>query len=137
VATGRKKKAETALASVLACGASPEVAAQKTGVSVRTVYRRLAEPTFRAAVDSVRIDMLRRTADMLSAASQPAIKTLLTLQESAASEAVRLGAARTVLEQGCRLRENVALQEQLAALEARLAMLLRCPDGTASVEGSP
>jgi hypothetical protein len=101
------------------------------------VYRRLAEPAFRARVDGLRADVLRREVDMLTAAGQAAIKTLVTLQGTAASEAVRLGAARSVLEQGCRLRENVALQEQLAALEARLATLLPGPDDSAAAGESP
>jgi hypothetical protein len=137
VSTGRKRKAEAALVQALACGASPEAAGQKAGLSRRTVFRRLADPAFRAEVDSVRADMLRRTSDIISAAGQSAIKTLVTLQEVAASEAVRLGAARSILEIGCKVRENVALQEQLAALEARLATLLRGPDDSAPDGGPP
>lgn len=122
---GRKKKAETELVLTLACGASPENAAQKAGVSVRTVYRRLAEPAFRAQVSELRAEMARRTAGMLTAAGLGAIRTLTTLQESAVSESVRLSAARAVIELGCKLRESVELTEQLTALEARLESLLK------------
>jgi hypothetical protein len=88
------------------------------------VYRRLADPAFRAQVNEVRADTVRRAADMFSAASLPAIKTLMTLHESATSESVRLGAARAIIELGCKLRENVELTARLAALETRLEMLL-------------
>jgi hypothetical protein len=115
VAARRKRKGEAALIVALACGASPESAAQKAGLGVRTVYRRLADPAFRAEVNEVRADTVRRAADMFSAASLPAIRTLMTLHESATSESVRLGAARALIELGCKLRENVELIARLAA----------------------
>ncbi len=121
---GRNKKADAGLVLALACGASAENAAQKAGVSVRTVYRRLAEPAFRAEVDGVRAEMVRRTAGMLTAAGVASLKTFTTLQESAVSESVRLGAARAIIELGCKLRESVELTERLAALEARLEQWL-------------
>jgi hypothetical protein len=120
VAAGRKKKADDGLVLALACGASPEGAAQKSGLSLRTVYRRLAEPAFRQQVNQVRAEMVRRAAGMFTAAGMAAIKTFTTLQESATSEAVRLGAARAIIELGCKLRETVEMTERMAALEARL-----------------
>ena len=128
MAAGRKRKAEAALVLALACGASPENAAQKAGVSQRTVYRRLAEPAFRAQVDDMRAELVRRTASMFTAAGMASIKTFTTLQESAVSEAVRLGAAKAVIELGCKLRENAELLERMAALEGRLEALLGGPD---------
>jgi hypothetical protein len=123
VAAGRKKKADDGLVLALACGASPEGAAQKTGLSLRTVYRRLAEPMFRQRVEQVRAEMVRRTAGMFTAAGMGALKTFTTLQESASSEAVRLGAARAIIELGCKLRQAVEMNERMAALEARLEAL--------------
>ena len=61
---------------------------------------------------------------LVTAAGMAAVKTLATLQDSAASDAVRLGAARATLELGCKLREKVELTARLAALEATLAALL-------------
>jgi hypothetical protein len=90
---------------------------------MRTVYRRLAEPDFRAQVEEVRGEMARRAAAMLTAAGLASVKTLTGLQASAASEAVRLAAARAVLEIGCKLRESVEMGQRLAALEARLGAL--------------
>jgi hypothetical protein len=125
---GRRRKADAELLLALACGATPEHAAQKTGFGLRTVYRRLAEPDFRARVDAVRAEMVRRVAGLLTAAGIGSIKTFSTLQESAVSEAVRLGAARAIIELGCKVRESVELTERLAAVEAQLQSLL---------EGSP
>ena len=129
---GRKRKGDTELLLALACGASVENAAQKAGLSRRTVFRRLAAPAFRAQVTEMRAAMVQRAAGMFSAAGLPAIKTLTTLQESASSEAVRLGAARATIELGCKLRETVEWAERLATLEGRLEALLggRDPEGT-------
>jgi hypothetical protein len=41
-----------------------------------------------------------------------------------------LGAARAIIELGCKLRENVELIARLAALETRLEMLLSGPNGS-------
>src|SRR5262245_59283443 len=125
---GRRRKADADLILALACGATPEHAAQKAGFGLRTVYRRLAEPGFRARVDEVRAEMVRRVAGLLTAASMSSIKTFTTLQESAASESVRLGAARAILELGCKVRESAELSDRLAAVEALLQSLLE--DGT-------
>jgi ABC-type sugar transport system substrate-binding protein len=57
---GRNRKADAGLVLALACGASAESAAQKAQVSLRTVYRRLAEPGFRAQVDAMRTEMAQR-----------------------------------------------------------------------------
>jgi hypothetical protein len=124
VAVGRKKKADEELVLALACGASPEIAARKTGLSPRTVYRRLTDGAFCERVNHARADIARRATSMLNAAAMSAVKTLTTLQESARSESVRLGAARAVLELGSKLRDVVELAERVAVMELRLHALL-------------
>jgi hypothetical protein len=49
------------------------------------------------------------------------IKTLLGLQASSVPHAVRLGAARSILEFSIRLREVTDTEERLAALEEQMA----------------
>ena len=120
MSAGRKRKADSGLILALACGASPESAAQKAKVSLRTVYRRLAEPAFRDQVEEMRAEVARRTAGLLTAAGIASVKTFTTLQESATSESVRLGAARAVVELGLKLREATNLADRVAALEALL-----------------
>ena len=122
---GRKRKGDAELLLALACGATVENAALKAGLSCRTVYRRLADPAFRAQVTEARAGMVRRAAGMFSAAGLQAVKTVTTLQESASSEAVRLGAARATIELGCKLREAVEWAERLTALESRIEALLK------------
>lgn len=134
MAAGRKKKADEGLVLALACGATPEGAAQKTGLSLRTVYRRLAQSAFRQRVEQARAEMVRRAAGLFTAAGMAAIKTFTSLQESASSEAVRLGAARAIIELGCKLRQAVEINERMAAIEARLEALWAGADATETAE---
>jgi hypothetical protein len=114
-----RKKAEDALLTVLACGATVANAARQCGVSERTVYRRLAEPGFKRRLQEVRADIMQRTLDVLSAGALESAKTLLALQKDLVAAQVRLGAARTVLELGLKLREQADLERRLQALEER------------------
>jgi hypothetical protein len=131
VPAGRKPKSSPDLTLALACGASPEVAAQKSGVSLRTVYRRLADSAFRAEVDRLRSEILDRAVGMSGAATLGSVKTLTTLQDSAKSESVRLGAARALVEVNCKLRQSAEQQRRIEALEAQLRQLLEpVPSGS-------
>jgi hypothetical protein len=116
-----RKKADEALLLTLACGATVESAARQCRLCERTVYRRLADPDFQCWLQQVRADMVQRTAGMLTAAAGEAVKTLLALQKESEPAAVRLGAARAVLEIGLKLREAATLEGRLAALEQQLA----------------
>jgi hypothetical protein len=115
-----RKKAEDALLLALACGASVDQAARQCGLSTRTVYRRLAEVDFRRRLQALRGDMVSRTAGTLTAAATEAVRTLLELLKGPTSDAVRLGAARAVLEIGMKVREAADLEERLSALEQQL-----------------
>jgi hypothetical protein len=105
----------------LACGATVESAARKAGMGERTAYRRLSDPAFQEQLASLRFETVQRTAAMLSAASLEAVKTLVSLQESSVPAAVRLGAARSILELGSKMREMVELEQRLAGVERRLS----------------
>jgi hypothetical protein len=116
-----KRNADNQLLLALACGASVENAARQAGVSESTAYRRLADPDFSQRLKELRADMVQRTAGALTAAATEAVRTLLELQKPSAPPAVRLGAARSVLEIGVKLREVADLEERLTALEESLA----------------
>jgi hypothetical protein len=105
----------------LACGATWEAAAQKAGVSKPTVQRRMKDPEFSRRLQDLKTDMVKRASAGLTAASGEAIKTLLALLAPTIPHAARLGAARTILETGIRMREVADTEERLAALEAQLA----------------
>jgi DNA-binding MurR/RpiR family transcriptional regulator len=116
-----RRSADEPLLVALACGATVQAAAQKAGVSPATVYRRLQEAGFKQRLQELRADMVQRTAGMLTAAAGEAVKTLLALQKDTTPAAVRLGAARAILEIGMKVRDATELEERLAALEQRLA----------------
>jgi hypothetical protein len=101
----------------LACGATLDAAAQKAGVSKTTVKRRLQDPKFCARLKELRSDMVQRTSSMLTAAAGEAVKNLLELQKNTVPAATRLGASRSILEIGIRMREVADFEGRLAALE--------------------
>jgi hypothetical protein len=117
-----RRKADHQLLAALACGATVESAARQAGVSESTAYRRLADPIFCQQLQATRADMIQRTAGALTAAATEAVRTLLELQKAAAPPAVRLGAARSVLEIGIKMREAADLEERLSALEQQLGV---------------
>ena len=111
---------DDALVLSLACGATPEMAAQKAGVSVATIYRRLREPEFVKKLREARSEMMQRATAMLTAAALEAVKTLLDLQAKNAPPATRLGAARSILELGNKLRHELELTARIEALEQQM-----------------
>ncbi len=113
---GKQAKDESAILA-LACGASVETAAQKAGISKRTLQRRMADPEFRRQIQVARGDMVQRNSGTLTAAGTEAVKTLLDLVKPVNAGAVRLGAARTILEIGVKFREVADFEERLATLE--------------------
>ena len=101
----------------LACGATAEAAARQCGLSERTVYCRLGDGEFKKRLESIRNDMIQRSSGMLTAAAGEAVRTLLALQKESIPHAVRLGAARAILEVGMKIRQVVELEQRMAELE--------------------
>lgn len=89
-------------------------------MTARTVYRRLEDPAFRRRVQKLRCEIVQRTAGALTAAATEAVKTLLELLKVTSPAAVRLGAARSVLEIGLKVREVAELEERMTALEEQV-----------------
>jgi hypothetical protein len=116
-----RRQADDALLLALACGATVEHAARQAGVAARTAHRRLSDESFRRRLQALRADMVQRSSGALTAAWHEAVRTLLELLRPTMPPAVRLGAARSVLEIGMKVRENAELEERLAALDARLS----------------
>jgi HEAT repeat protein len=93
-------------------------AAAGVGIAERTAARRWADPAFRRHVGELRGDMVARSLGRLADHMSDAADVLHRLL-AAESESVRLGAARSLLELGVKLRESVELEERLQVLEAR------------------
>lgn len=117
-----RQQADNALLLALACGATVENAARQVGVAARTVHRRLADEGFRQRLQAMRADMVQRSSGALTAAANEAVRTMLELLKPTMPPAVRLGAARSVLEIGIKLREAADLEERLSALEKQLGV---------------
>lgn len=116
-----RQQADDALLMALACGATVENAARQAGIAPRTVHRRLADAAFRQRLQGLRADMVQRTGGALTAASTEAVRTLVDLLKSTTPPAVRLGAARAVLEISMKVREMTDLEARLTVLERQYA----------------
>ncbi len=114
-----KRKGDSDLILSLARGKTVREAAESAGIGERTAHRRLSEPVFLQLVQETRAEMMTRAMGKLADASIDPVETLVTLLK-AESENVRLGAARTILEAGPRLRELVESETRLAALERQV-----------------
>ena len=100
----------------LAAGSPVDQAAETAGVSVRTAYRRLADPGFARRLAQARDELISSALGELVECASEAVAALRALLQ-AKDERVRLGAARSTLEQLLRLRETLTLSQRLAALE--------------------
>jgi hypothetical protein len=102
----------------IATGEPITEAARRSGYSERTIRRWLHKPTFSAKVSRIRGRMIAAAAGRMADAMADAAQTLRGLL-GAESESVRLAAARSIVELGCRLREAGELEERLTALEEK------------------
>jgi len=114
-----RENADAALVAALAAGRTVQEAARTAGVSERTVYRRLEDPTFTCQVDAARDAMVSQAVARLSAATTAAVDALRGLLDSPLDFA-RLAAARSILELTLKFREHDELTARVTALEARL-----------------
>jgi AraC-like DNA-binding protein len=102
------RREDTLIVHALANGASYKEAAEQTGVSRSTVARRMKDDEFRALVDAERDLVINQTRDLLAQASPGAADTMIALAATAASETVRLAAARAVVELALSRRPGLA-----------------------------
>jgi hypothetical protein len=98
VSGGARHAADDALIMAIAVGRTREQAAERTGASVATVYRRLGDPGFRRRVAEARAPLLEQAIGRLVDATTEAADTLRS-RLTAEPESVRLGAAKTLFEQ--------------------------------------
>jgi hypothetical protein len=102
-------------------GCAKTLRLRQAGVSVSTVRRRLQDPDFCRKLEALGAEMVQRMARGLTALGAPALQALAELLRASTPHAVRLGAVRSALEIGLKVREAVVLEQRLAALEARPA----------------
>ena len=114
----------------LAAGWSIRDAAKADGLSEKTLHRRLRDPGFRLEVSRVRGELLAAAVGQLSAAAGDAARALHELLASD-NEAIRLSAARSVLDMSVKLTTAVELEERIRSLEEGVSSPLK-PDGRES-----
>jgi hypothetical protein len=107
-----------AVALALASGRTIKEAAKAGGTSERTAYRYLADDDFRRQVTELRTEMLSQATGRLSEAASGACIVLILLLGSK-SEAIRLRAARTILDLLPKFNDASTINERLEALEKR------------------
>ncbi len=115
-----KKQAEEALVSALASGATVEDAARRCGIDEKAVRRRLTDEKFRKRIVAARAALTERTCGLLTAAGLAAAEALVELARGDGPPAVRLAAAKAVLDAGLKLREVVDLEARVDDLERQL-----------------
>jgi hypothetical protein len=117
-----KRNADQLLLQALAFGATDQQAAQLSGLSLRTVYRRKAEPGFRRQVQALRSEWLDRSLGIMTLTTATSSKTFADLRKENVPFAYRLGAARANYQFLLKLRQDLDLEARLATLEAQLAL---------------
>ena len=114
------RKREAAIAALLE---EPTVAAaaQRCGVSERTLRRWQREPVFANAYADARRDVMRRSVARIVEAVPQALDVLqAVMRDGAAPAAVRVSAARAVLSGWSAAYDVTGIEDRLAAVEASL-----------------
>lgn len=115
-----RKNGDDALVLALASGQTSRKAAAACGLHERTVRRRLKDADFRARVNEARDFMAAAALGRLSRTMTRAADCLRKLLASP-SDAVRLGAARSVLELQGRLTDLLDTRRRLTEVEKFMA----------------
>jgi len=93
-------------------------AAAATGIGLRTARRYSADPEVRRLVLAAQSEALRQASQAACQASRQALDVLLDLAAAPeVSPAVRVTAAKAILDTAARLHEQANLAERLATLE--------------------
>jgi hypothetical protein len=106
--------------ALLRCATLREAAAS-AGVSRKTLWAWLRESAFQSAFQTASAQMLDDALSTLQSASLEAVECLrIIMADSDARAAARVSAAHWVVEMALRVRETTAIEQRIAALEARL-----------------
>lgn len=117
MAGGDRKNADSLLIAALAGGSTIAAAAQRAGVSERTVWRRLDDPAFVARLDAAKQQTVQAAIDRLAAGATDAATTLVGLLEKEQPPSIRLRAAVAILEVHHKYVTAADLEARIAALE--------------------
>jgi hypothetical protein len=129
---GSRSQGDGRLIAELLRGQTTEAAAKAAGVSLRTAYRRTADPAFQREFAAARTRALGRAVAVLVDSTHDAAHQLAWLASHAQQEAIQLAACRSILELSLKGTELLDVAERLTALEARV-VTPAAPNGRARV----
>ena len=96
-------------------------AAEKAGISERTLRRYQKTPEYQAAYQTIRKVRFTETMEKAQAITLDALNTLHQISRNPAlNESARVSAARAILEFGTQLHSIESIEEELAALKERI-----------------
>ena len=123
-ASGRKSNGvrRESAALLLAAGKTVCDAAAELGIGERTLHRWREDPAFSKRVKDLRAELFAAGMGQLANSHKKAADVLDALLSSA-NEAIRLSAARSVLQLGNELRKTAELEAELAALTAEVRLI--------------
>src|SRR5574341_1808180 len=84
--------------AVLLTTTNIEKAASQLKLNPSTIHRWLKQPTFQEALNSARAETVQRAKNILQAASEAAVKILVSIMASSTSDNTRIRAAELILE---------------------------------------
>lgn len=114
------KNKERALAALVSCP-TQEAAAEKAGISSRTLRNYMKDPEFAAEYKRMNSQLVTAATLQIQRSLAPAINTLREIAEDrAANMTARIQAARGLLEYGIRLSELGDVYARIEALEAAM-----------------
>jgi hypothetical protein len=117
-----RHSADPLIIEALASGASHSEAARAANVSIRTITRRLTDPSFRRQLDEIQAQSLKGVSAQLTASAGTAINTLVELTSADQPATVRATAARALLSGAQQYRSATAAYEQGADPEVSETM---------------
>ena len=105
------------LAAWVASGRSVAAFAKKHAMSVRTCYGWARRDDFQAKVERIRRRMLDRIGGTLTRNGLKAVDSIVTLSKTADADAVKLAAAKAILDKLIEVANMVEIDRRLKALE--------------------
>ena len=115
----RINKEQVAL-NLLTCPTNKE-AAEKSGVSITTLYRMKKDSDFQDILQKVKNSIFQETMQKAQGYCMESLEVLREVaKDTAATDSARVSAARTILELGVTLHEDENIIQRLAEMERRL-----------------
>ncbi|QNO15323.1 hypothetical protein HYG86_11375 [Alkalicella caledoniensis] len=100
---------------------SMKEAAEKSGVSVSTIYRLKKQPSFQKILKNVKDDIFHEAMNKAQGYCLDSLETLKNIMlDEEATDSSRVSAARSILELGLTMYEDENIVQRLKELERRL-----------------